>query len=776
MPILRKNMRSEALGQAGVVEMNPVTLAFAGRSRHLEELFRTSYFAATLRQMRVGLVIGVAIFATYGILDALLVPGDVAALWLIRYGVLVPLLFATLLYSYAQGFSRVMQPILSALIVGGGAGIVAMTVLIPAPASHFYYAGLILTFMWGYTLLRARFIYASVAGWIIVALYEIAALTGLSATPTPILLSNNFFFIGANVVGMIAAYVIEYSTRRDFYLEHLLRGEEEKVRAANAELERRVRDRTARLENANEALRVQMLVSRRAERALRANEQRYRALVENAPLGILAMDNHGWITEVNQAMLDILGSPSAEATRAINVLTFSPLVETGIAHDFRHCLETGESISNERPYTTKWGKETLLHYHLSPVSGPEGETSSVQAIVEDVSERARMAAQLNQAQKMEAVGELAGGIAHEFNNLLTIINGYTDTALRSLGPDEPLRDELTEIHSAAERAATLTAQLLTFSRRQRQELRRLNLNDILSEMADIVRSVLGEDLTLELDLDGELGAVEADVGQMEQVIINLAINARDAMPTGGTVLITTANLAVSEENADEHPGVPAGQFARLTVRDQGRGIPEESLDRLFDPFFTTKQQGLGLGLSAVYGVVQQSGGYIRVETEAGRGTSFHVYLPLLGQVEVVEEEPAPTDELPTGTERILLVEDQASVRRLAARTLRRLGYRLTEATNGVEALELLSTTDAPFDLVVTDIVMPELSGPELVQRLQGSRPGVRVLYMTGYAAAALDARGMLRDDAPLLQKPFGARELAQAVRLALDASPSEGAA
>jgi len=766
MASIRKNMRSAALDRAGVVEINPITLSFAGQSAHLEPLFRAAYYQLSLRQMRLGLVLGILLYAAFGALDALLVPGEAVSVWLIRYAGVVPLTLAVLLFSYSPRFQTVWQLLLSALIVAAGAGYGAMTVLISAPAGYYYYAGLILVFMWGYTLLRCRFIYATAAGLIIVALYEFGALV-LVETPMPILLSNNFFFIGANLVGMVAGYAIEYSARKDFYLEHLLRAEEEKVRAANAELERRVRDRTARLESANEALRVQNLVSRRAERALRASEQRYRSLVENAPLGILVMDNHGWITEANPALLNILGSPSVEATRAVNVLTYPHLVEAGISGDFRRCLESGEEVANERPYTTKWGKETVLRYHLSPIRSPDGQVTAVQAMIEDVSERTRLAAQLGEAQRMEAVGQLAGGVSHEFSDLITIINGYAGEALSHLSEDDPLYEILREIRAAGEHASRLAGQLLSFSQRQRQDLRPVNLNQIIADSEPMIRSLLGENVELRLDLEPTLGTVEADATQMEQVLVNLAVNAREAQPKGGAVCIATANVEVRGDDA-ERADLPEGSYVCLTVEDQGESLSPEALEHVLEPFHATRGEGTGLGLAAVHGIVRQSGGHIRVKSEPGKGTNIRVYLPRLEPMVSVHEHSEGAEEMPGGSEVIILVEDQPSVRRFAARTLHRLGYRLIEATNGAEALERCLTDNEHIDLVLTDIVMPHMSGPDLVEHLRQKRPDIRVLYMTGYAADVLDSRGLLRHDALLLRKPFDAQQLAEYVRRALD--------
>ena len=747
------------------MDYSPTTLTFRGDDAPLEEPFRETYAAVSMRRVRLGLVVGIAFYALFGVLDLLLTPGSAPTIWLIRYGIVIPLGALTFAATYARWFPRRMQEILAGLILVAGASLLAIIVLVPQQVAFTRYAGLILISMFGYTLLSLRFVWATTVGWLLALLYVVSAFTVVDR-PMEANLNNIFYLIGANLVGMFACYSIEHGLRRDFYLAHRLQEEEDKVREANEELAQRVRERTARLESANEALRVEMLVRSRAERALRDSEQRYRLLVENSPLGIVLVDKHGWIVDLNPALLDIVGSPSAEATRAINVLTFPPLMETGIARDFAQCLESGEPISADRPYTSKWGKETHLRYHLTATRDADGAIIGVQGIFEDLGDRLQMEAQLRQAQKMEAVGQLAGGIAHEFNNLLTIINGYADMALQVGSPDDVHMEELREIRIAGRRAAELTAQLLTFSRHQTQELRTLDLNGILKSMDRILPQLLGEEVTVEMDLDADLGAVEADVGQMEQVVMNLALNARDAMSEGGTFRVRTTNVDVSAEDAEAHPNLEQGCYVLLSLSDTGIGMEREVQERVFEPFFTTKTQGMGLGLAAVYGIVEQSGGRILVDSDPGRGTTFDIYLPRIDapcDIEPVEEGVPPAE-----GETVLLVEDQASVRRLASRALRRLGYTVIEAAHGAEALEALRAAGGPVDLLLTDVVMPKMSGTELADRVRAEHPSVRVLYMTGYAANALGERGMLKPGAAVVQKPFTANDLAARVREVLE--------
>jgi signal transduction histidine kinase/CheY-like chemotaxis protein len=380
-------------------------------------------------------------------------------------------------------------------------------------------------------------------------------------------------------------------------------------------------------------------------------------------------------------------------------------------------------------------------------------------------------AQLRQAQKMEAIGQLAGGIAHDFNNLLTVICGYSGFALSSLAADAPLRPDLEEVLNAGQRAATLTRQLLAFSRRQVLAPQPLDLNAAVHASWQMLRRLIGENVEFSADYGQNLGLVLADPGQIDQVVLNLVVNARDAMPQGGKLTIVTANVELDEQYVREHVGARAGSFVRLTVTDSGHGMTPEVQARIFEPFFTTKEvgRGTGLGLSTVYGIVQQSGGYIDVTSEVGVGTSFSVYLPRMRQVDGSAESAASVPPAaPRGTETILLVEDEVSIRNFAKRILSGLGYRVLIASDGQEALELEARYEGKIDLLVSDVVMPRLSGGELAQQLWQRLPGLPVVFLSGYAPdsgliASFPAAGQT-----LISKPFTAEVLGRAVRETLN--------
>ena len=386
-------------------------------------------------------------------------------------------------------------------------------------------------------------------------------------------------------------------------------------------------------------------------------------------------------------------------------------------------------------------------------------------------DRKRLEDQLLQAQKLEAIGSLAGGLAHDFNNILTAITGYSELSLRRLGEEDPIRKNIQEIYKASQRAGDLTRQLLAFSRKQVMQPRVLNLNGIISNMERMLRRLLGEDIELATRLESKGVQVKVDEGQIEQVIMNLAVNARDAMPNGGKLTIETDVTTLGEDAAQRLLGLGAGPYVRLTVSDTGSGMDAEVRGKIFEPFFTTKQRGkgTGLGLATVYGIVKQSGGHIAVASEPEKGSTFQVYLPqAAGEISAAaREKPAPAPSA-QGSETILLVEDEEAVRDLLREVLQGKGYRVLEARDGFEALRLSTGHSGSIDLLLTDVIMPKMNGRELAERLKPERPKTKVLYMSGYTDNAIVHRGVLEDGTAFLQKPFTPETLAQKVREILD--------
>ncbi|MBA3346405.1 MAG: response regulator, partial [Gemmatimonadales bacterium] len=447
-------------------------------------------------------------------------------------------------------------------------------------------------------------------------------------------------------------------------------------------------------------------------------------------------------------------------------------LESGATQRRRLVQGEARSFDLEMRCLTRAGRTIWMYLNCSVVQDVHGRPLYFLAYLRDITDRKSLEDQLRQAQKMEAVGQLAGGIAHDFNNLLTAILGHGELLLAEIGPEDPRRADVTEITRAAHRAAALTRQLLAFSRKQVLQPRVINLNAVVNDLAAMLRRIIGEHVSLELLPDSSLGYVYADAGQLEQVITNLIVNARDAMPQGGTLTLRTANVHRHEspdwEGRDHLVG---GALVALSVTDTGIGMDDWILAHLFEPFFTTKElgRGTGLGLATVYGIVRQSGGQIQVRSQLNVGSTFTVYLPQVQGADLPGAQTETPGNSPGGPETILVVEDEESVRTLTCRVLRAKGYRVLEAPTAQAALDFLRDDSEKIDLLLTDVVMPQIGGPALAERCVREQPGLRVLYMSGYAEEAIERQAALTGGSSLLEKPFTADQLARGVREALSA-------
>ncbi|MCU1268079.1 MAG: Blue-light-activated protein [Acidobacteria bacterium] len=509
-----------------------------------------------------------------------------------------------------------------------------------------------------------------------------------------------------------------------------------------------------------------------AESALRLSEERYRDLVENAHDIIYEHDLLGNYTSANKAGLEITGY-SLEETRQLNIQqTVAPEYLEQAREMIRRKLEGQTVTAYEMEIVAKDGSRVAVEVNTRLVL-QNGVPVGVQGIARDVTERKQLEEQLRQSQKLEAIGQLAGGVAHDFNNLLTVISGYSDLLLRRLPAESPFRSNVSEIKKAGDRASGLTRQLLAFSRKQILQPKVLDLNTVVSDLDKMLRRLIGEDVDLMTLTDPQLGQVKADPGQIEQVVVNLVVNARDAMTNGGgKVTIETSNATLTEDYAQQHAQCVPGAYVMLAVSDNGSGIDALVRDRIFEPFFSTKGagKGTGLGLSTVYGIVKQSGGHIWVYSEIDKGTTFKIYLPRVdgganGATDYEQKGVAPG-----GNETILLVEDEAQVRQIAQQILESLGYRVIAAENGEQALTIASEYPHNINLMVTDVVMPQMGGRELVDRLSPLRADLRVIFMSGYTDDAIVRHGLMDDRLEFIQKPFTADALARKVRATLDAA------
>ncbi|RLB36587.1 MAG: hypothetical protein DRH12_15575 [Deltaproteobacteria bacterium] len=631
-----------AIPQPDEMKINPLTLSF---EPDLEEKFREDYYFNSLRMVRISLLAGMFLYGFFGLLDAVLVPEIKLKLWVIRFGIVWPTLLGVILFSYTGMFKKLFQPVVAlAMLVAGGA-IIYMIAILPAPVNQTYYAGLILVFIWGYTFTRTRFIWATPAGWLLVALYEIVAMQ-VSKTPTPVLLNNNFFFISSNLVGMFACYFIEYYARRDFYLAFQLEKEQEKVRSANERLEKIVRQRTAELIKKNEELRQEIEERKRAEKR-----------------------------------------------------------------------------------------------------------------------RAELESKLQEAQKMKALGTLAGGIAHDFNNILMGIQGNTSLMLLDLDPSHSHYEKLKNTEQYVLRGSELTRQLLGFARGGKYEVKPTALNELIQKSAEMFGRTKKE-ISINYSFQDNLWTVNVDQGQIEQVLLNLFVNAWQAMPGGGHLYISTQNVEITDPPSDE---ISPGKYVKTSVRDTGIGMDQKTMKRIFDPFFTTKEmgRGTGLGLASAYGIIRNHDGFFEVESKVGEGSTFSFCLPA-SNCAVANQDRGEEKRLFRGNETILVVDDEAAVLDVACGMLEKLGYDVLPANSGQEAIRLYGEAKDRVDLVLLDVIMPGMSGRETFENLRKIDPGVKVLLCSGYSVAGEASKIIAMACSGFVQKPYDIYKLSQKIREALN--------
>lgn len=532
-----------------------------------------------------------------------------------------------------------------------------------------------------------------------------------------------------------------------------------KLEAAHEELESKVQQRTAELRLANSELQQQIIDRQKAEEQLRLSEERHRAVFENASDVIFTLDSQGELTSLNRAGRELTGIDPE--SRKVN---FSELVSHSHQHAVQELLaDVAHAKPQIRPFALVDKEQQKLKFEMSisPIMHA-GRVSGLQAVARNVTDRERLEDQLRQSQKMDAVGRLAGGIAHDFNNLLGVITGYSELISIHDGLPAIVKQQAEEINKTGKRAASLARQLLTFSRKQGANPAVVNLNGILSDSMGMLRRLIEANIDISMQLSPDLGNVKIDTGQIEQVLVNLAVNARDAMPDGGKLIVRTRNFDWQHTGDPELDAeIRPGPQVILEVSDTGMGMTEQIKARMFDPFFTTKGtgKGTGLGLSIVYGIVKQSGGHISVYSEPGKGTTVRIYLPRVNAPLEVMSGYAPLQLGNTQSQTVLLVEDEETLRRMTAYFLKQLGYRVLEAENGERAMALCEDHGGTIDLVLTDIIMPRLDGFELYKKISQKRAGARFLFMSGYADDVIAAHEDWIHEAPFIQKPFGLSDL-----------------
>jgi two-component system cell cycle sensor histidine kinase/response regulator CckA len=513
-----------------------------------------------------------------------------------------------------------------------------------------------------------------------------------------------------------------------------------------------------------------MTERKQAADKLRQSEALFRLISENVTDLIAVVDLDGRRVYNSPSYRGIISNPNA----LLGTLSFNevhPDDRENIKAVFHETIRTGVGQRAQYRFLLEDKTSRLIESQGSLIRNQQGEPMSVLIVSRDITERKSLEEQLRQSQKIEAIGQLAGGVAHDFNNLLTIISGYAELVADEVDPEGPLLDHVKEIQQAASRAAALTRQLLAFSRRQIMKLEAVDLNTVVSHVEKMLRRLIGEDIELKTIAGKELGNVKVDAGQIEQVIMNLALNARDAMPQGGKLSIEATNVALGETYAQAHVTIPPGPYVMLAVTDTGCGMSREVQEHIFEPFFTTKEKGkgTGLGLAMVHGIVKQSGGYIWAHSEVGHGSTFNIYFPRVDTVATMVEPVRVGPTLIRGSETILVVEDENSLRSLVRTVLGANGYTVLEATRGEEALRICDDQNNVIDLVLTDVVMPQMNGREMAKHLASRRPKTKVLFMSGYTHNGIVQDGISDDLMPFIQKPFTPDALARKVREVLAA-------
>jgi two-component system cell cycle sensor histidine kinase/response regulator CckA len=506
--------------------------------------------------------------------------------------------------------------------------------------------------------------------------------------------------------------------------------------------------------------------------ALQSSETLFRSVWENSVDGMRLTDENGIIVAVNDAYCKLAGmEPQALEGKPFTVVYAASEDRGASLQRLReHFATRGAQRKRQQDHTLHDGRTVAMEISDSFIE-VRGRPLLMLSLFRDITTQKRLEEQLRQSQKMEAIGQLAGGVAHDFNNILTVIHGHA-SLLAATGLDESGARSAQQITQAAERAAGLTRQLLTFSRRQLIQPKRLDMNKIVGKMTDMLGRILGEDVTLQLNYSTAPATVEADAGMMEQVLLNLAVNARDAMPRGGQLSV---RIVVVEVTEDRHPEARAGRFVCVSNTDTGSGIPPENLSRIFEPFFTTKEigKGTGLGLATVYGIVKQHKGWVEVESTVGKGTTFRIYIPYAGEEQTQTEKPTTQIIIRGGTETILLVEDEKPVRELVARVLEKQGYKVLQAGAGAEAVEVWRARKDDIHLLLTDLIMPgAMNGRELAEALWTERPELKVIFTSGYSADIVGKDFKIESDLNFLQKPYHPQALALAVRRCLDGKRS----
>jgi two-component system cell cycle sensor histidine kinase/response regulator CckA len=742
--------------------INWVTLSFSG---DLEKRFLESYFQDSLKQVRIALLMGLFLCSIFGFLDAWLVPEAKLKLWFIRYAIFAPYGLGILLFSFTRHFKKYMQLSMALSVLITGMGIIAMILIAPYPASHSYYAGLLLVFIYGYNFARLRFLWASITGWLIVIAYEFAAIW-LSPTPIPILINNNFFFLSANIMCMFACYSAEYYLRQNYIQSRSLEAEKKKVTESNCKLEKRVRERTLQLVRSNKVLKQEIVERQRAENALRQSEEKYRLLIENADMAIfIAQDKT--IKFPNPRAIEMSGYSAGELP-GLSVLDLIHPEDQGIIFGGKR-QEPKDGFPKTCIFRIINKNKEMLWAQLNTVRITwEGQPATLN-FLKDITEQKKLEDRLQRAKKMEAIGTLAGGVAHDLNNILSGIVSYPELLLLDIDEDSPLRKPLVTIRESGQKAATIVQDLLTLARRGVCITEVINLNQVINqylhspEHQNLIayHPNVGIETVLEENMLNTLGSSV----HLSKVIMNLISNAAEAMPEGGRIQISTKNCYVDRPLEGYHT-VDEGDYVVVTVSDNGLGISSTDIDRIFEPFYSKKKMGrcgTGLGMAVVWGAVKDHKGYIDVKSTVGKGTTFRLYFPVTRRELAVDDRLSSIKELMGNGESILVVDDVREQREIACGMLKKLGYQVKSVSGGEAAVAFLN--DNKVDLMVLDMIMhPGIDGLETYKRSIQIQPELLTIIASGYAETRRVREAQKLGAGEYIKKPYSLLRIGQAVK------------
>jgi PAS domain S-box-containing protein len=757
------------------VPHNAFTLSF--QDGNLEAAFREDYCNRRLPHLRLDLLAGMSLYILFGIHDYWVIPDIKEFAWLIRYVFVCPLVFAIFLFTYSRQIRNLMQVSQSIAAFSAGAGVALMIVKAAPPGNYMSYSGLLLCILFYF---RLRFVSASFLTLITFVLYETIAIWD-AKIPTNVLFSNTFILAAFSLTGMYMCYTMEQSMRSGFLLR------------------RTVEERNNQIEESNSELGKEILVRTQAETALTEQMKFLRTLLDTIPNPIFYTDGKGYYSGCNNAYETFFGKTKEELTgQPVHDLHRSNLVgnsdEAGSDPPDNHGILRYEALLEHTD-----GTKRNVIFSKAAYADIEGNPAGLVGVVLDITdlrqseeEKQRLGTQLFQAQKMEAVGQLAGGIAHEFNNILTAILGYAHLLKKNMPDDDPLCFYVGNIALSSERAARLTRDLLAFSRKQKIEPKLLDLNELVTKTKPLLSMMIGEDVEIIVSLCAEPARVMADSGLLSQVLVNLAVNARDAMPEGGLFSMSTGLARKDVEFTHAHGSAEPGIYGVIHVSDWGTGMDPKTRERIFEPFFTTKEvgKGTGLGLSMAYGIIDQHKGCIDVTSELGKGTTFSIYLPLILEEDTqlkTENGHSPHHETcssdsgsdkkycpqmaelyPTGTEMVLVAEDDYSVRTLTKNLLQENGYNIIEAVNGDDAINKFMDRAGEIQLLLLDVIMPKKNGWEVYDTIRRVRPDIHVIFMSGYTADVFQQRSIPDQRMNVLTKPIPPGDLLKAIRKKID--------